>query len=77
MIPKKATWKEIYERLKRITDKYPNATFYGIPRGGQVVAGLTGRATTDIVKANVIVDDIYDSGATAAKYEKYGVPMEF
>ena len=34
---KKVTWQEIYERLAQL----PKGKCYGIPRGGQVVAGLT------------------------------------
>ena len=75
---KQADWEEIYIRLRKITEKYNSTTiYYGIPRGGQVVAGITGRATINIENADVIIDDIYDSGDTAKKYMKYNKPMEF
>lgn len=53
---------------------------YGIPRGGVFVAALLAASTGGTVVsepqlANVIVDDIWDSGATAEKYKKYGVPI--
>ncbi len=71
-------WSDIYSRLDKILEKYDgNTKWYGIPRGGQVVAGLTGNATTDIEECDVIIDDIYDSGDTAKKYEHYNKPMEF
>ena len=71
-------WEEIYIRLRKITERYTsNTIYYGIPRGGQVVAGLTGKATLNIEEADVIIDDIYDSGNTAKKYEHYNKPMEF
>lgn len=75
---KNIKWLDIYKRLKKITDKNHQSTlYYGIPRGGQVVAGLTGRAVDDVEKCDIIIDDIYDSGDTAKKYEKYNKPMEF
>ncbi len=70
------TWNDIYKRLKVITDK-GYCKYYGIPRGGQVVAGLTGKAVDTIEECDVIIDDIYDSGNTAKKYEKHKKPMEF
>jgi len=74
----KVTWEDIYKRLETITEKYSeNIKYYGIPRGGQVVAGITGNAVNDIEEADIIIDDIYDSGDTAKKYEKYNKPMEF
>lgn len=48
---------------------------YGIPRGGAVLAGILEAkfgcvAMDDPNKADVIVDDIVDSGATKDRYEK-------
>jgi GTP cyclohydrolase I len=72
------TWEEIYKRLHEITkDHNPNVKYYGIPRGGQVIAGLTGRAVNNIEDCDVIIDDIYDSGDTANKYKKYKKEMRF
>tara|TARA_R100000664_G_scaffold33942_1_gene52912 strand:+ start:2637 stop:3449 length:813 start_codon:yes stop_codon:yes gene_type:complete len=71
---KNVSWKEIYERLNKLP-KYNS--YYGIPRGGQVVAGLTGKAVNNIKEADCIIDDIYDSGDTANKYKKYNKPMLF
>ncbi len=74
----KVTWLDIYERLEKIKKKYHQSTlYYGIPRGGQVVAGLTGRAVDNIEDCDVIIDDIYDSGKTAKVYEKHNKHMEF
>lgn len=69
-------WSEIYERLQRILNKYPNAKFYGIPRGGVVVAGLTGKPTNNIEEADVIIDDLIDSGKTMERYLKHNKPFE-
>lgn len=66
------TWGEIYQRLQ----KAPAGKLYGIPRGGQIVAGLTGRAVDRAADADAIVDDILDSGRTAAKWAReYGKPL--
>jgi GTP cyclohydrolase I len=62
------TWEEIYDRLKEL----PKGKCYGIPRGGQVIAGLTGNAVDTPEEADYLVDDILDSGRTAMKWkEKY------
>jgi len=68
-------WSEIYKRLKEITEEYPNAKFYGVPRGGVVVAGLTGNPTNNIEEADVIIDDLIDSGKTMERYQKYDKPF--
>lgn len=66
------TWIDVYTRL---TDA-PPGTLWGVPRGGQIVAGLTGRAVDRIEDADVVVDDILDSGATRDRYvQQYGKPF--
>lgn len=57
---KTVTWDEVYRRLAAA----PDGRLYGIPRGGAVVAGLTGRAVDRIEDADWIVDDVIDSGST-------------
>lgn len=62
------TWKEIYNRVKKL----PKGKYYGVPRGGQVVAGLTGQAVDIPEIADYIIDDLIDSGKTALKWkDKY------
>jgi GTP cyclohydrolase I len=58
------TWPDVYRRLADA----PPGKLWGIPRGGQIVAGLTGRAVDTPDEADVIVDDIIDSGATRQRY---------
>jgi len=71
MIEKIITWEEIYTKIKLVLKEVkPTDTFYGIPRGGQVVAGLTGRAVDEPSKASIIIDDLIDSGATYNKWVK-------
>ena len=70
------SWAEIFKRAKKIKDLYPKRKFYGIPRGGQIVAGILGNAVDKIEDADVIVDDLIDSGATMKRYLKYKKPIE-
>jgi len=66
---KTLSWEWVYERLKDA----PKGKLYGVPRGGAIVAGLTGRVVATPGEADVIVDDIVDSGATRDRYVKqYG-----
>ena len=70
-------WKLIYQRLNAIQERYPkNTKYYGVPRGGVIVAGLTGNATNNIEDADVIIDDLIDSGKTKARYDKHNKPFE-
>lgn len=69
-------WTEIYNRLEFLKSAYePNTQFYGVPRGGQIIAGMLGNAVDKIEQADVIVDDLIDSGATLRQYEKYNKPF--
>lgn len=63
------SWEEVFERLDPI-DK-PGNVVYGVPKGGMVAASFLKRAvvTHDPAQANVILDDLVDSGATKAKYQ--------
>ena len=67
----KLTWNEIYKAMFQKLQEYGKEDrFYGIPRGGQVIAGLTGRAVETPEEANIIIDDLYDSGTTHKKWKK-------
>ena len=72
------SWEDIDERLDRLLPS-GTRTVYGIPRGGAIVAGLLrqrGVRVTDADEADVIVDDIIDSGDTARRYAaRYGKPI--
>ena len=64
----KLIWQQIYNRVKAL----PKGKCYGVPRGGQIVAGLTGNAVSSPEEADYIVDDLIDSGRTEKKWkEKY------
>ena len=76
MIKTYINWGEIYFRLNQIIKDYGKHTkYYGVPRGGQIVAGLTGNAVNNIEDADMIIDDLIDSGATMEQYTKYKKPF--
>lgn len=62
------TWQDIYERLKFA----PEGRLYGIPRGGTIIAGLTGRPTDRLDTADCVVDDVSHTGATREQYASRG-----
>jgi len=61
------TWEHLYERINKL-DK--SLKYYGVPRGGSVIAAMTGNAVMTPEEADVIIDDLVDSGATMEKYKK-------
>ena len=63
------TWEEIFERLKPVDKE--GALVYGVPRGGMIAAGFLKRATniTSPEQADLILDDIIDSGKTRDTYK--------
>lgn len=64
-------WAEVIERVSKLdrTLKY-----YGVPRGGQPIAALLNPVDTP-EEADVIIDDLVDSGATEQAYKKYNKPF--
>lgn len=81
-------WGEVFSRLKDMVTiirarvepppRYP-WTVYGVPRGGVIVAGLLEglyasefRVVTNATEAQIIVDDIVDSGATMKRFRDSG-----
>lgn len=76
MIKTSVTWEQIYHRLNEVTKDLPKKTkYYGVPRGGQIVAGMTGNAVDTLEEADVIIDDLIDSGATLERYKNSGKPF--
>src|SRR5690625_442378 len=75
MKKKYLTWKDVYNRLKSTVAPYePKTVFYGVPTGGMILTGFlkTHRVTYDVNSADVIIDDLTDSGETEQWYrEKY------
>lgn len=60
------TWEEIKQRIVRF-DK--SRKYYGVPRGGQYIAALLNPVDTP-EEADIIIDDLIDSGATQRKYKE-------
>lgn len=76
MIKTNITWEQVYHKLNEVIKDLPKDTkYYGVPRGGQVVAGMTGNAVDNVDDADVIIDDLIDSGATEKRYKKYNKPF--
>ena len=76
MIKTNITWKQVYYRLKKTIKDLPKDTkYYGVPRGGQIVAGMTFNAVDTIEEADVIIDDLIDSGDTLDRNKKYNKPF--
>lgn len=65
------TWDEIKFRVS-ILDK--NLKYYGVPRGGQYISAMLNPVDT-IEEADVIIDDLIDSGKTEQEYKKYNKPF--
>lgn len=71
----KITYKDIYNQRNNIMDGTPHIFYsklkvYGVPRGGMYIAPLFGEVVDNAESAEVIVDDLEDSGATRRKYEE-------
>ena len=64
------TWEQVQARTRElITYRFNKVPFaYGVPRGGQPISALL-LPVDSPDKAEVIVDDLCDSGATEAKYK--------
>ena len=62
-------WNEIIDRVKKLdqTKKY-----YGVPRGGQYISAMLNPVDTPN-EADIIIDDLIDSGKTKLDYQKYNL----
>ena len=66
-------WEEI---SKRISTWDKTKKYYGVPRGGQYIAALLNPVDTP-EEADIIVDDLIDSGATETKWKALFPNKEF
>lgn len=71
VIKYRITWDEIKGRIK---DFDKTKKYYGIPRGGQYISAILNPVDT-IDEADIIVDDLIDSGKTKDKYSQYNKPF--
>ena len=65
------SWQDIRKRVKKLDN---TLKYYGVPRGGQYIAAMLNPVDTP-EEADVIIDDLIDSGATKKRYEKYNKPF--
>lgn len=66
----KITWEQVLERLASYDDS--DRIIYGVPKGGMIATGFLRKAITtyDPKEADIILDDLIDSGATREKYKQ-------
>jgi GTP cyclohydrolase IA len=65
---RRLTWGEV---RGLVADRIPkDCQCYGVPRGGCLVAAMTGQAVDRPEDAAIIVDDLVDSGATRQKWRR-------
>jgi len=83
------SWNDVDLRARKLAaklrDKVDSVRAYGVPRGGIYAAmalrwaaqalGFDCTLVNKPESANVIVDDLIDSGATKLKFQRYGVPF--
>jgi len=63
------TWLELIDEVDSLDRRW---TYYGIPRGGTIVAGVAAargfKITSEPERADMLLDDVVDSGATRSKW---------
>ena len=68
------TWKDVLSRINFIKKKYDISSktkIYGVPKNGMVLAGFFGCKNVPTPEdADIVIDDILDSGSTKKKYKK-------
>lgn len=66
----KITWEQVLERLAPYDDS--DRIIYGVPKGGMIATGFLRKAITtyDPKEADIILDDLIDSGATQRLYNQ-------
>lgn len=65
------TWQEVRDRLTALNVRHGFRTsmkFYGIPRGGAYLSAMQSHQANTPEAADVLIDDLVDSGATKARY---------
>lgn len=76
MQERKLDWASVRYAVEDLREKIAQKTHlitpkvYGVPRGGSMIAAMLGYAVDTPEEADIIVDDLIDSGATKAQYAK-------
>lgn len=70
MEKKYLSWWDVFAKLESVD--HPGNIIYGVPKGGMIAAGYLEHAknTPYIGQANIILDDLIDSGRTAKAYQE-------
>ena len=67
------SWEDIFSRIEYIKKKNkitPKTKIFGVPKNGMIISGFFGSINvTNPKEADIILDDIIDSGATKRKYK--------
>lgn len=71
----RVTWEHVYDWLRVSIPK--TAKVWGIPRGGAIIAGISRQAVDAPYQADIIIDDIIDSGRTIQRYQMQYPNKEF
>lgn len=69
----KLTWQDIRAMIWKLPPGIP----YGVPRGGAIVAALTGKNASSPDEADYIVDDVIDSGRTRTHWQNLYPSKQF
>jgi GTP cyclohydrolase I len=71
------SWKEVLERLDKLDSSH--LTIYGVPKGGMILTAFLqhAQAVTNPEEADIILDDVIDSGATMKYYKDKYPTIEF
>ena len=68
------TWEDVLSRIDLLKKKYridSKTKVYGVPRNGMILAGFFGCKNVTVPEdADIILDDIIDSGQTRKRYKK-------
>lgn len=67
------SWEDVVARIETKLSGFSRV--YGVPTGGVIVAAMSGRMVHAVSEADVIVDDLVDSGATRQRYANTGKPF--
>lgn len=72
IIKRKVRWEEVFTFVQRLSNEFGNLKVYGVPKNGLILSALCANAgmrfTHSPTEADLIIDDIVDTGKTKKKY---------
>jgi len=71
------SWDEIFKRISGFEKEFAGKKIFGVPKNGMLLLSFfKGIEVVPVPEqADIIFDDIYDSGKTAKEYEQYNKPF--